>query len=876
MRSILVLLITTIVSVKSVGQNRYSFAIEKGMSCAKAIDKASARYDLLIAYSPSLAEVKCPLNKIIVAESLTDLVRKISYTFQLDYIDQGNKSYLLRSDGVSEAASEFIFLHIKVRNGLDAGPLAFASVYDESLKHFAYSDNFGDCFLRLPKDMIGKQLTIHSLGHEDQLITISGNDLFTDIQLKDKPLETWPVIIKSTSSSMLLNMNRSVYLPKVLMHELQLANVFGKDIMRSVQMLSGVNAINDSNANIRIRGSNEEATLLLLDNLPIYKADHFYGIFGAFNGEYIDDVSLFKNNIPVEYGGRTSGMLQLTTKNMVQEARTHIDLNLLNAGISTSIPLTPNLGLKLAGRKTYTNLVQSKLYDLSQRDNLATETNIKPQNIITSKPIFDFYDYNAKLMYHSSIHHWDFNLFNSVDEFTDNYETTFNQKFTTQTSELFNQTNNWRNTSFGTNYFIEKDRYKAGASLYKTSFSNSYSIESNVITKKDQKIIKDTLSASNDNLISDIGAKIYLQTKSRIKTISGIEIIRHRNELNIENKTRSIFEINRQRSEVNAFTEVAFGDKSKGLFVQPAMRATYLNSLEKVYLLPQLFVKYTINDHSLLKASAGKHVQVVRQFNHENILGQRQQFFALANGTSIPVGNAKNLMLGAWATKSMFSFDIEAYYRTLDGAIIHATLMPGVGNNTNNNQPDGGFRLFQGDSKVYGVDMSITYQKNGLHSVINYTLSKAENRFKEIFQNQYFPSIEDSRHQFKWINIYRYKAMELSLNYVGATGRPYLDLSVIKTPLDRNELDISTYIKKIDNYHRLDFGFAYNFSWRKNDVKLGVSVFNITNHTNVKYRQFVFSLPSDNQPNNPINTVLGSDVSQLDRTFNVSVGFTIK
>ncbi len=230
-----------------------------------------------------------------------------------------------------------------------------------------------------------------------------------------------------------------------------------------------------------------------------------------------------------------------------------------------------------------------------------------------------------------------------------------------------------------------------------------------------------------------------------------------------------------------------------------------------------------------------------------------------------------HFMLGLSKFWDRFSLDFESYYRTLDGAIIHASQRPGL-RQFNMQAPPQSFKLFQGEGRVYGMDVSLSYEKRAWFSMLNYTLSKSENRFKEIFKNQFFPSSEDSRHQLKWLNSYSYKDFSFSLHYITASGRPYLDLSVLGNNMDRNNLDISKSIRNLPAYHRVDIGLNYQFKLFSNVAKIGFTVFNVMNRTNVKYKQFVFQLPPTQGSNtNPVNTILGSDVSQLDRTYNISL-----
>ncbi|MBK9737825.1 MAG: TonB-dependent receptor plug domain-containing protein [Saprospiraceae bacterium] len=853
------------------------FTIDKNKSCAETLKAASNRYGFLIAFSPSLDQIKATANKILIAESITALIEKICLTYQLEYVDNGDHSYLVRSELKDIENAVMFNLHLKIRDNLDGQPLSYASIYDDSRKYFAFSDDQGDCFIKLPKSLKGNKLYIHSLSHQDKVLIIDPEQAYRDISLVSKPVDVFQVTIQTAKRSLSLNKNQSVLFEKTMMDHLARASIFTKDVLRSMQLMSGINSTNDASSSLRIRGSNEEATLLVLDNMPIYKADHFYGLFGAFNGQFIDKVSLYKNNIPIEYGGRTSGMLKLEGKNSVNKFSTIIDLNLLNSGIASSIPFSENSGIIISGRKTYTDLVKTKLYDLKQRDNVPT-TNTAMQNIknlIVSKPAFDFYDFNTKLFFNTKKHFIDLNLFRSSDRFVDKYNITYKRKNMSTNEELFKQESKWDNMSFGINYAFHADKYDITANVYNTKYSSSYDIFSFLIEKfPGGEFKKDTVTILNNNFIKDSGGKIIFHHKGANNIQIGLEHITHDNELYLENDKKPILEINKNGNESSIFGQFSVG-KKEGLLIQPAFRSTYFPSLDKIFVLPQLFVSFYIDEKWMLKSSFGRQVQLIRQLDHENLLGQKQQFFAISNGNNIPIGIGRNYMLGSWRRFSKFSMDLEAYYRTLDGAITHVTRTPGL-RQTNNPVQQNSYKLFSGYSRVFGVDLSMVYENKSFLSMVNYTLSKSENKFNEIFNNQYFTSAEDSRHQFKWLNVYSYANFDFSLTLIGASGRPYLDLSVLNANVDRNKLQIRDYIKRLPDYSRVDLGIGYKLILLKQKARIGMSVFNLFDHTNVKYRQFVFQLPPQNSGQNPFNTILGSDVSQLDRTLNLSLSITIE
>ena len=67
----------------------------------------------------------------------------------------------------------------------------------------------------------------------------------------------------------------------------------------------------------------------------------------------------------------------------------------------------------------------------------------------------------------------------------------------------------------------------------------------------------------------------------------------------------------------------------------------------------------------------------------------------------------------------------------------------------------------------------------------------------------------------------------------------------------------------------MNIGVDYTFPIAALRGKLGFSVFNAFNRTNVKYRQYVYSIPDDPRKPNK-NVILGNELDLLDRTFNLS------
>ena len=850
----------------------FNFVVEK--NCASTIEKFRSKFGVLVAYNPDLAQIQNPESRTIKGRSAEEIFSKICLIFNLDYIPADKASFLVRSDFNSTSQSNETIVHINIAEQRDGYPISYATVYDESKKYFAFTDEFGDCFIRLPKSKVGTMLRVHSLAHSETTIQVTSDNKIHKIVLADDPVKVIPLTISSLKKRLNFMKGQGASASSGFLNALTGASVFPTDVLKSVQLMPGVSNTDDSRSSIRIRGANDEATLLLLDEMPVYKADHFYGIFSSFNSRYINELTLLKNNIPVEYGGRTSGMLKMKSNAKIDSFDIVADVNLLSTGIAINLPLSKSLSVSMAGRKSYTDLFSTTFAKLQDKDSLSVETrNNGLQNVIISKPRFDFWDFNGKISFNAGKHQFSLNSFISKDVFDNQYFISILQPNRPATDENFSQYNDWENKSFGLSHVYNSKKVAISTNFYTTRYYSGYDVFSDVLRFDPMETIRDSAHIFNTNSIEDNGVKISARIPGWHNALLGAEHIRHFNYLNIENDQQSIFKVDKSGNETSLFASLDLG-KSTTWQVMPSIRYNYLHYLAEGYFLPQIHATYNIQTGLKAKASAGRHLQNVRLFEHENVLGQKQQFFVLANGSNVPVGIGQNLMLGATWSKNNFTIDIEGFYRTLDGAVNHATSAPGLrppkGNKPN---PTTSFRLFQGESRVQGVDFTLVYDSKNLVSMLTYTLSKAENRFPEIFSNQYFPSSDDSRHQLKFFNAYSFKKVEFTLTYSGATGRPYLDLSNLDRMIDRRNLNLNKYIQKLSDYHRIDLSASYKMNFKHWHTQIGFTVFNLFDRVNVKYRQFIYQLPPGQGSNSQQNTIVGSDISQLERTYNLTFSF---
>ena len=846
----------------------HQFKIHQNESLSKAIRRLNEKWNLLIAFESSGTDVLSEAEVELSANSTDDLILKICCIYQLDCKKSAENEYLFRHHKLLKKDRKIL---IRVFDWHTKLPVEDVSVWDEKSNIYYFTDTFGDAVVSVNPNERTTRFKLKKLDFVENELQINPEAGFYAIRIESSPLQISEVKVQSFRPSIVTSGPQQSFRSNIGgLDAMSVSSIFGRDVLRTAQLYSGVNAINDASASLKIRGGATEATLLLLDGMPIYKADHFYGILSAVNGYYISDYSLYKNNIPVQYGGKTSGLLDISSGKIHEKGSVVADINSLYSSMKADLPIGSDAGISVAGRITYMDLATSNLNNLATRQNIPTE--IRPvSNLITVRPDFDFYDLNAKMFLNKGNHRFFISGFRSRDTFTDSRRLNFRTPLFDANEEVFRQTNMWSNNAATLQHTFDGTKHTFQTRIWYSGYDNSNLIGGLFRNQRNNMITVDTISLNNKNSIADLGAAFVFNNK-KSGFMSGGEAITHTNEVFLENGSRTILEINNPGSQFSLFAEQkVISDDEKSVFI-PALRISWLPAFQTAYLLPQLNYTYRTKSGLSFKSAIGRHMQYIRLLEHENNLGQSQQFFALSNQGSIPVGLSWNTMSGINFVKNDLRFDLEVYYKKLDGAVTHATVAPGL---RPPQQPAGfaDYKIFSGEARSYGADFSVIFEQKVYFGMISYSLSKAENRFAEIFRNQYFPSSEDSRHQLKLVNTLRLGKWDLSANYITASGRPYIDLSSLTNTVDRSRIVITDYIKNLDAYHRLDAGFAYNFNWFGIKSKAGISVFNLTNNRNARYRQFVYRLPALN--NSPNNTVLGSEVIQLERTFNFNFSISI-
>src|ERR1700743_1057488 len=160
--------------------------------------------------------------------------------------------------------------------------------------------------------------------------------------------------------------------------------IFGeKDILKTIQLLPGVQSAGDGNSGFYVRGGAIDQNLILLDGATVYDPSHLLGFFSVFNSDAIKDVTLYKGAIPAEYGGRLSSVLDVKMNDgNAKDYSASGGIGLIDSRLTVEGPIHKDDGsFIISGRRTYADLFlklskdtstkQSRLYfyDLNVKGN---------------------------------------------------------------------------------------------------------------------------------------------------------------------------------------------------------------------------------------------------------------------------------------------------------------------------------------------------------------------------------------------------------------------------------------------------------------------------------------------------------------------------
>ncbi|TFV97543.1 TonB-dependent receptor [Algoriphagus kandeliae] len=148
--------------------------------------------------------------------------------------------------------------------------------------------------------------------------------------------------------------------------------LFGEvDLLRSLQLLPGVQTAGEGTTGLFVRGGSADQNLVQLDGAPVYNPSHFFGFFSVFNPDALSEVELYKGNMPASFGGRLSSLIDVSLREG-NNSKIHGEggIGTISSRLTLDGPLfSENSTFVISGRRTYADVFLGLSSDEDIRNN---------------------------------------------------------------------------------------------------------------------------------------------------------------------------------------------------------------------------------------------------------------------------------------------------------------------------------------------------------------------------------------------------------------------------------------------------------------------------------------------------------------------------
>lgn len=666
-----------------------------------------------------------------------------------------------------------------------------------------------------------------------------------NVQLTPYTSRSNALLVEGQQSSLQEHIISSVDISQEMMKTVPVS--FGEaDITKVLQLIPGIKSSSEASSGLYIRGGSPDQNLVLLDGVPVYNPMHLGGIFSTFNSDALNNVRVVKGVFPSEYGGRLSGVVDVSMRDGTREKISgKANIGLIASRLLIEGPLTNDVTFMVSGRRTYFEVPIAAI-------KAVTETPELPQ--------YYFYDFNAKVSYAPSEND---KLVASVYTGGD----IFNY---TSPDTVLRGNIAWGNTIANLRWtHILSPSIFTTVSAYYSSFFFSTDI--------DAKITSTTPFLDALNLYSqirDIGARAEAQYfhSSEHTFKGGIEAIYHRFLTLTDSFGQNIvgyvnlFDASRTVSalELAGYVQDEWSI-TPSLDVSLGVRTTYFEQGNRFRVEPRASLSWAATDNLSVKSAFG----VSNQFLH---LVSRNDVTILPTDAWFPSTNliqpAQSIQyeFGVESTlldKEIF-WSVSTYYKSLQHLYEF--------------RDDARFTLFtpaeslltEGSGEAYGGEMFLHKRLGALKGWIGYTLSWTWRTFPELNDGKPFPPRYDRRHDIALVASYEFSdEWEVGASWVYGTGQAF---TMPAAQYDFSLHPVSGWIfsspsinyterngGRLPPFHKLDVSVTHHFKWWNLPFQLSLSVYNVYN----RYNAFSWSVQYQSFSTTPYNLTWRGSVQQV-------------
>lgn len=575
------------------------------------------------------------------------------------------------------------------------------------------------------------------------------------------------------------------------------------DLLRSLQLLPGIQAASDVSSGLYVRGGGPDQTKILLDQIQLYNPSHAFGFFSTFNPDAIKDLSLHKGAYPAYYGGNLGAVLDVTNRDGNRnEVQGTGGISLIAGRMTLEGPVA-NGSWMVSGRRTYLEPLLSAIRSES-----------------TEIPSYYFYDLNAKV--NQNITDYDklvvSGYFGRDDLNLDLDEGSFINVRWGNTAVTGKWTHIFTPTLFG-NFLIAGSEYvsRTALSLFDTPILFQNSIR-DITVKGDVDYF-----ASSDHTITTG----FLTTRY---DFSFRQAFNQQDQLNLKLNPYLLSLYGQDQWQVQDDTSVRLG-----------LRGNYFSEQQRFDIEPRISLSHLLTPTVRFKTGAGLYHQYLQLITTEGFSGG--DFWVPLDSTVTPGSSWQTVAGFEWDPAPDYQLSIEGYFTRLKNLVVLDNNQSVDGDDS---QSEDIFKT-GGTGYATGVEVFLQKRTGNLTGWIGYTLGWTRRRFEELNQGQTFPPKYDRRHDVSLVGKYRTGKWTLGSSFVYATGQAFTPASArysLRSPAtgvlpdDDFVLPGGRNSGRLLPYHRLDVSFTREFSIFGKKAEWYVQIFNLYSRRNEWFIQY--------------------------------------
>ncbi|MEM8889879.1 MAG: hypothetical protein AAGD28_18025, partial [Bacteroidota bacterium] len=599
------------------------------------IHDISDQYQLYFSYSSDLLssyEASIYTNNQAIEDFLDDLLSPFDLQAKRS---KGNYFYIYKVRGK---------LSIYIKDKANGEALAYAIVRSLNSRKGAYADENGIAQMEYDtrEDSL---LQINHIGYLNRYIRIKDempNQLTISLEADSVGLEE--VLIEYNNEAITLSEGAQFILNPGNMKVLP--GLAEADVFLSVQSLPGIESNDETASGINIRGGGSDELMVYWDRIPIYKQAHFFGTLTTFIPSTVDKISAFKNYIPAEYTGATSGLLEISLPDSIPyRPQAVVNANFTHADLMVHVPVKETFAFMLAGRLSFHDndffdsptftAHRNKLFSGSRQEEvfqtIIDENNEEDISVFREQTSLSYRDLNGKLIFTPTPKDYlSVSFMRNSDRFNFNAASNESSLLAERSHEV-----EFR----GANFFYKRvwnSRWQSQLSLSQARY---------ILNNVDLGIFDGGVERSRLSIINTLDnteAKISLdyQASQRGKFSAGYQF----------NSYGNFFEFDETSTFDEPVTDtLEAAEIAQGIFLkyhyswkdnidfQPQIRIDRIPGLSETLVNPVITFHYKISPDIWFKSSYGQYIQMIRSLREGDldVSNVSESVWLLANGSPV-------------------------------------------------------------------------------------------------------------------------------------------------------------------------------------------------------------------------------------------------